>query len=144
MQSSRLANSPRILRCSTLAYLPAQWFLMAPIGFMVEEVFFRGPLDTHVYGGSQGTDWLSAIVNSLLWGMGTYQVRPYRQDSFSPQSWSCSLLIFLWTSPSGCNGARVASWRSMIPLMPCLGFEHGRYRWRIPGDDGQGKNDLLG
>ena len=72
---------------------------MAPIGFMVDEVFFRGALDTHVYGDSQGTDWLSAIVNSVLWVMGTYQVRPYRQDNFSPQSWSCSLLIFLWTSP---------------------------------------------
>jgi membrane protease YdiL (CAAX protease family) len=49
--------------------ITTQWFLMAPIGFMVEEVFFRGALDTYLHTGEQGTGWLSAIVVSALWGL---------------------------------------------------------------------------
>ncbi len=49
--------------------ITTQWFLMAPIGFMVEEVFFRGALDTYLHAGEQGTGWLSAIVVSALWGL---------------------------------------------------------------------------
>lgn len=46
-----------------------QWVLMAPLGFMVEEVFFRGALDTYLHTGEQGTGWLSAVVVSALWGL---------------------------------------------------------------------------
>ncbi|HZO73141.1 MAG TPA: CPBP family intramembrane glutamic endopeptidase [Ktedonobacteraceae bacterium] len=46
-----------------------QWVLMAPLGFMVEEVFFRGALDTYLHAGEQGTGWLSAVVVSALWGL---------------------------------------------------------------------------
>jgi hypothetical protein len=46
-----------------------QWFLIAPVGFVVEEVFFRGALDTYLHRGEEGTGWLSAIFVSALWGL---------------------------------------------------------------------------
>ncbi len=42
---------------------------MAPVGFVVEEVFFRGALDTYLHHGEEGTGWLSAIFVSALWGL---------------------------------------------------------------------------
>jgi hypothetical protein len=44
-------------------------FLLLPVGFMVEEVFFRGALDTYLHQGEEGTGWLSAIFVSVLWGV---------------------------------------------------------------------------
>jgi hypothetical protein len=49
--------------------IATQWFLIAPIGFVVEEVFFRGALDTYLHRGEEGTGWLSAIFVSALWGL---------------------------------------------------------------------------
>jgi hypothetical protein len=40
-----------------------------PAGFTVEEVFFRGALDTYLHRGEAGTGWLSAIFLSALWGL---------------------------------------------------------------------------
>ena len=36
---------------------------------MVEEVFFRGALDTYLHRGEEGIGWLSAIFVSALWGL---------------------------------------------------------------------------
>jgi membrane protease YdiL (CAAX protease family) len=44
-------------------------FLLGPVGFIVEEVFFRGGLDTYLHHGEKGTGWLSAIYVSALWGL---------------------------------------------------------------------------
>lgn len=44
-------------------------FLMGPVGFIVEEVFFRGGLDTYLHRGEKGTGWLSTIYVSVLWGL---------------------------------------------------------------------------
>lgn len=49
--------------------IATQWFLTLPIGFVVEEVFFRGALDTYLHRGEKGTGWLSAIFVSALWGL---------------------------------------------------------------------------
>lgn len=49
--------------------ITTEWFLIGPVGFVVEEVFFRGALDTYLHRGEQGTGWLSAIVVSALWGL---------------------------------------------------------------------------
>jgi hypothetical protein len=49
--------------------IATQWFLIAPVGFAVEEVFFRGALDTYLHRGEEGTGWLSAIFVSALWGL---------------------------------------------------------------------------
>lgn len=43
------------------------WGLSA--GFIIEEVFFRGALDTYLHRGERGTGWLSAIFISALWGV---------------------------------------------------------------------------
>jgi membrane protease YdiL (CAAX protease family) len=45
------------------------WSLIAPVGFVVEEVFFRGALDTYLHRGEAGTGWLSARGVSALWGV---------------------------------------------------------------------------
>ncbi len=49
--------------------ITTSWFLIGPVGFVIEEVFFRGALDTYLHRGEQGTGWLSAIVVSALWGL---------------------------------------------------------------------------
>jgi hypothetical protein len=49
--------------------IAAEWFLIAPVGFVVEEVFFRGALDTYLHRGEKGIGWLSAIFVSALWGV---------------------------------------------------------------------------
>lgn len=40
-----------------------------PAGFIVEEVFFRGALDTYLHFGEKGVGWVSAIFVSALWGV---------------------------------------------------------------------------
>ncbi len=42
---------------------------MLPVGYAVEEVFFRGALDTYLHRGEKGTGWLSAVFVSALWGL---------------------------------------------------------------------------
>ncbi len=49
--------------------IATQWFLIAPVGFVVEEVFFRGALDTYLHRGEEGVGWLSALFISALWGL---------------------------------------------------------------------------
>lgn len=44
-------------------------FLLGPAGFLVEEVFFRGALDTYLHRGEAGVGWLSAVFVSALWGL---------------------------------------------------------------------------
>lgn len=58
-----------------LALLPslqagAETFLWGmPAGFVIEEVFFRGALDTYLHRGEHGTGWGSAVFVSALWGL---------------------------------------------------------------------------
>lgn len=40
-----------------------------PAGFLIEEVFFRGALDTYLHRGEKGIGLLSAIFVSALWGL---------------------------------------------------------------------------
>ena len=47
----------------------AETFLLLPVGFMVEDVFFRGALDTYIHREEKGVGWLSAIFVSALWGL---------------------------------------------------------------------------
>lgn len=46
---------------SLLFYIPAS--------FVVEEVFFRGALDSHLHRHERGKGWLSAAYVSILWGL---------------------------------------------------------------------------
>lgn len=49
-----------IMTNSLLFYVPAL--------FVVEEVFFRGALDSYLHRGEQGAGWTSAAFVSILWG----------------------------------------------------------------------------
>lgn len=59
-------TQPTLLQSLEIA---AEWFLISPVGFVVEEVFFRGALDTYLHRGEEGIGWLSAIFVSALWGV---------------------------------------------------------------------------
>lgn len=59
-------TQPSLLQGAEIA---TEWFLIAPVGFLVEEVFFRGALDTYLHRGEEGIGWLSAIFVSALWGV---------------------------------------------------------------------------
>ena len=61
-----MTTKPALLQSLEIA---TEWFLIAPIGFVVEEVFFRGALDTYLHRGEEGTGWLSAIFVSALWSL---------------------------------------------------------------------------
>ena len=43
--------------------------LYIPMVFVIEEVFFRGALDTYARGPLRANDWASAVFVSLLWGL---------------------------------------------------------------------------
>lgn len=46
------------------------WLLLyLPVTFVLEEVFFRGALDTYVHRRGEGRGWASAIFVSVLWGL---------------------------------------------------------------------------
>lgn len=46
------------------------WFLLyLPAVFVVEEVFFRGALDSYLHALDTGTGWASAVYVSGLWGL---------------------------------------------------------------------------
>lgn len=61
-----VTNHPALL---TSLLVGLETFLLGPVGFIVEEVFFRGGLDTYLHRGEKGTGWLSAIFVSALWGL---------------------------------------------------------------------------
>ena len=44
-------------------------FFYVPATFVVEEVFFRGALDTYLHRGEPGAGWFSAAFVSVLWGL---------------------------------------------------------------------------
>jgi membrane protease YdiL (CAAX protease family) len=57
-----------------LIFLVKQFLLYFTVCFAVEEVVFRGALDSHVYrprsdGQASGSPWISAIFVSALWGI---------------------------------------------------------------------------
>jgi hypothetical protein len=57
-----------------LTFLVKQFLLYFTVCFALEEVVFRGALDSHVYqppnaGQASGSRWLSAIFISALWGL---------------------------------------------------------------------------
>ncbi len=63
------SSAARSVGALTLLKTGAATFFLGPVGFMVEEVFFRGGLDTYLHRGEKGTGWLSAVFVSALWGL---------------------------------------------------------------------------
>jgi membrane protease YdiL (CAAX protease family) len=48
----------------------ARWFLLYfPVCFMIEEVSFRGAIDSYVQRQGESRPWLSALFVSALWGL---------------------------------------------------------------------------
>jgi membrane protease YdiL (CAAX protease family) len=76
MAASALANHHDIgVPLSKLSLLLKQFLLYFAVTFVLEEVAFRGALDSHLYQpptdgrGRGGSAWLSAIFVSALWGI---------------------------------------------------------------------------
>jgi membrane protease YdiL (CAAX protease family) len=66
---------------SKLPLLLKQFLLYFAVSFVLEEVAFRGALDSHIYqprtnGQSSGSAWLSAIFVSTLWGVWHLPIAP--------------------------------------------------------------------
>ncbi len=78
--NGQAATATSLPPLATLVQVGLGRFLLGPVGFIVEEVFFRGGLDTYLHRGEKGTGWLSAIFISGLWGLwhlpGTALVQP--------------------------------------------------------------------
>lgn len=46
-----------------------QFLLYLPVSFILEEVFFRGGLDSYLHTPGDRAPWLSAAVVSIIWGL---------------------------------------------------------------------------
>ena len=46
-----------------------QFLIYLPVGFVLEEVFFRGGMDSYLYRPGDRWPWLSAAFVSVLWGL---------------------------------------------------------------------------
>ena len=64
-----LASGRPLNPLSMLAAAAETLLLYIPVQFVLEEVSFRGALDTHVQPASRRRAWLSALAVSLLWGL---------------------------------------------------------------------------
>jgi membrane protease YdiL (CAAX protease family) len=56
-----------------------------PVVFVLEEIFFRGLLDTYLHGSTPGPDRASALYGSALWGIWHLPV--------------ASVMLGVWTIP---------------------------------------------
>jgi membrane protease YdiL (CAAX protease family) len=50
--------------------------LYLPVGFVLEEVFFRGAIDAYVHRPGEGRGWMSAAFVSILWALWHLPVVP--------------------------------------------------------------------
>jgi len=53
-----------------------QFLLYLPVGFVLEEVFFRGGLDSYLHRPGDRFPWLSAAFVSVLWGLWHLPISP--------------------------------------------------------------------
>jgi membrane protease YdiL (CAAX protease family) len=61
-----------------------------PVMFVIEEVVFRGALDTHLHEAETGPGWLSAALVSALWGLWHLPIFPVNASLLA------RALILLW------------------------------------------------
>jgi CAAX prenyl protease-like protein len=69
---------------SKLPFLVKQFLLYFAVSFVLEEVVFRGAIDSHIHqpktdGQADGSAWLSAIFVSALWGSWHLPTLPHSQ-----------------------------------------------------------------
>ena len=68
--AARLAQPAGVPVTAAAALTATKWFLLyLPVGFALEEVFFRGALDTHVHDSPERGGVASALFVSALWGV---------------------------------------------------------------------------
>jgi hypothetical protein len=79
MIAARLAASTGSTLTAGSALTAILWFLLyLPVGFMLEEVFFRGCLDAHVHHDGDSGGFGSAVFVSALWGLWHLPITPHR------------------------------------------------------------------
>ncbi|HEY7087185.1 MAG TPA: type II CAAX endopeptidase family protein [Tepidisphaeraceae bacterium] len=67
-----------VLGPSQLPLFGFNFLLMFPVGFIIEEVVFRGAIDTHVapIAREGGRGWMPAVFTSVLWGLWHFPLNP--------------------------------------------------------------------
>jgi membrane protease YdiL (CAAX protease family) len=76
MVAARLARPTELALTGQSARTAIMWFLLyLPVGFVLEEVFFRGALDTRVHDRNEKGGLGSALFVSVLWGVWHLPVR---------------------------------------------------------------------
>jgi membrane protease YdiL (CAAX protease family) len=76
MIAARLARATDVQLTSEAARTAIVWFLLyLPVAFVLEEVFFRGALDTHVHDEHEKRGVWSALFVSALWGVWHLPIR---------------------------------------------------------------------
>ncbi|MDQ3997015.1 MAG: CPBP family intramembrane metalloprotease [Gemmatimonadota bacterium] len=76
MVAARLARPVDFPLTADAALTATRWFLLyLPVGFVLEEVFFRGTLDAHVHGTHDKRGTWSALFVSALWGVWHLPIR---------------------------------------------------------------------
>jgi membrane protease YdiL (CAAX protease family) len=63
-----LQHQPLILNWGRVAYGIGSFVLYVPVCFVLEEVAFRGAIDSHVFQPGDRGQWWTAIFVSTLWG----------------------------------------------------------------------------
>jgi hypothetical protein len=74
-----LANPPKpgVTHLQRLGVAALSFLQYVPICFVLEEVFFRGALDAHVYHPGERGVWRTALFVSALWGLWHLPVLPH-------------------------------------------------------------------
>jgi membrane protease YdiL (CAAX protease family) len=104
---------------SRLLYGVRSLCLYIPVCFVLEEVFFRGALDSYLNRGKTGMDWMSAAVLSVLWGWWHLPIVPARPDH--PVAQFVGLLLALPLAHAGIGVAFSYFWRrSGLLLVPAF------------------------
>lgn len=107
--SSLAMHRPVVWGFSLLRTGSGQFALYLPICFVLEEVFFRGGVDSFLHDPGDRHPWLSAVFVSCLWG--------------------------LWHLPTiGAAGAlQIATLAILFPIMHCLTGIPFSFAWRSGG-----------
>jgi membrane protease YdiL (CAAX protease family) len=85
-----LESAPHTLNGKTLQTLALEIPIFLPTMCVMEEVSFRGLLDSHLHHAEDGRGWLSAAYLSALWGIWHLPILDMRG-----QSWPAVVLLML-------------------------------------------------
>ncbi|HEY7089979.1 MAG TPA: CPBP family intramembrane glutamic endopeptidase [Tepidisphaeraceae bacterium] len=95
MAFARHQGRSPVLGSSQLPLFGFNALLMFPVGFIIEEVVFRGAMDSHVAPDARegarrgGRGWMPAVFVSVLWGLWHLPLNP----SGSMRDWAITLVL---------------------------------------------------